>query len=842
MVSIVKDNNLLVLENKWERLEINIDSGLISAYDTNLEKYIFKNSSVSVRLQTISNEMEDMEIIIPQVKDISLSDDYKKTVNVEDITDEIGKGKKVFINQFNVEFQLILTLEITIYDENPGLQFQIFVENNGDPLIFIDLFPLIFDLDLYDSSLGLGIPENWKIFKIGYQSWSNTRIVSPKDSKQERLPSIGWARLTNYNTYNEPIPENQIRSNFFTAIKNDLTNENILFGFLTFKDQLSQFIFNFDSNKKILKSFKARSQADEIIINNNESIKSERLYILFSKDSIENLKQYFKISGEISGAKKWDHIITGFCTWYNYYQNISEDECIKNLIQIKSQKSNIPIEYFQLDDGYQIICGDWPEPTNKKFPNGMKNLVEKIKERGLKPGLWIAPFLVSPISKLYKEHPDWVIKNKNGKPIASCWNPNLYGGSTSNWKMFKGVFKPLYALDTTNPEVQTWLYNLFTKISKEWGFEYIKIDFIYAAALQGVRYEKVTRAQAYRQGIEIIRDAVGDDVFILGCGAPLGPSIGIVNGMRVSCDTAECWESFYSKILEVLFKMPPSLAVLAAMNNNLLLSFMHNNWWINDPDCLMVREKGSKLTLNEVQTEITAIGLTNGLYMISDNLTKLAPNRLKLIKKFIPIDSVNAIPLDLFDAEPIRSKLSLPKLYIREVNSNFDSWYIAGVFNWKDKPINNLNFTISDFGLEPNKKYHFYEYWSEKYLGVFEDQVQLPPLEKHSCHLLRICIVRDIPQLIGSGFHFLQGKAEIKEFLFDETTKKLTIDLNFYGHNKEKFFIYTPTRLYPYGSENEAFNCNCEILKSEPNYMIIQVEFTDNAKLVINLSKGTSIK
>ena len=83
-----------------------------------------------------------------------------------------------------------------------------------------------------------------------------------------------------------------------------------------------------------------------------------------------------------------------------------------------------------------------------------------------------------------------------------------------------------YALDLTHPEVIAWLGDLFHTICDDWGYDYVKIDFIYAGAIDGIRHDpNVTRAQAYRRGLEAIRDAVGNR-FILACGNPIGPSVG----------------------------------------------------------------------------------------------------------------------------------------------------------------------------------------------------------------------------------------------------------------------------------------------------------------------------
>ncbi|MHA1229093.1 MAG: alpha-galactosidase [Candidatus Helarchaeota archaeon] len=406
MVSSSKIDNVLILENKFEKIEINLQLGLFSIFNFEINSYIIKNATTGVVFKTKKEDEESSEETSEKEVFLSLTDRQKKIFETEDIQDEIGKGIKATIRLFNVEHQTILALEIYLYDDTPGIQIQASLTNKFGIKSIYDIYPLLILSSSNQGCIEFGDIEKWRLFKIGYQSWSNTRIMTPFDD--DSLPYISWAKLPHHINYFEKRNYGQIRSNYFTVIKNIESNYNILIGYLSHKDQFTQFIYDFDPITKTFVSFKARSQADGINIEDEETIKSERLFIIISNDEIKNLNTYVKFTSKISEALTWHEIPKGYCTWYNYFQNITEDDCVKNLLQIKSHKSSIPINFFQLDDGYQIICGDWPEPPNKKFPHGMKWLVEKIKDAGLKPGLWIAPFLISPLSKLYKEHPDWV--------------------------------------------------------------------------------------------------------------------------------------------------------------------------------------------------------------------------------------------------------------------------------------------------------------------------------------------------------------------------------------------------------------------------------------------------
>lgn len=116
--------------------------------------------------------------------------------------------------------------------------------------------------------------------------------------------------------------------------------------------------------------------------------------------------------------------MTGWTSWYNYYQNINESIILKNLHSLKNANKNINI--FQIDDGYQTNVGDWLDIDSNKFPNGMKYISDKIHQEGYKSGLWLAPFVCETNSKLFKEHQDWILKDKEGKLVLAG----------SNWSRF----------------------------------------------------------------------------------------------------------------------------------------------------------------------------------------------------------------------------------------------------------------------------------------------------------------------------------------------------------------------------------------------------------------------
>jgi alpha-galactosidase len=137
------------------------------------------------------------------------------------------------------------------------------------------------------------------------------------------------------------------------------------------------------------------------------------------------------------------------------------------------------------------------------------------------------------------------------------------------------------------------------------GVSYLKLDFLYGGAVPGRRHSDVTGAEAYRSGLALIREVVGPDIFLVGCGAPLLPSVGLVDAMRVSPDTFHEGGQDGSTGLRGL--MP-----LAAR------AWQQGRWWVNDPDCLVARP-----TYSERERWADSVRAFGGLASFSDRVAEL---------------------------------------------------------------------------------------------------------------------------------------------------------------------------------------------------------------------------
>mgnify|MGYP005846796759 CR=1 FL=1 len=140
--------------------------------------------------------------------------------------------------------------------------------------------------------------------------------------------------------------------------------------------------------------------------------------------------------------------------------------------------------------------------------------------------------------------------------------------------------------------------------------------------------------------------------------------------MRVSADTGP---TFYPA-----FPLPwwdhgtlPSLRGM--IRNSITRAPMGHRWWHNDPDCLMLGST-TKLTLEEVASSASIVALTCGMLLLSDDLTKVSPARMRILTKIFPMTGVSAVVLDLHSIEDSHGLPTMLRLWCTDVASKRDEY------------------------------------------------------------------------------------------------------------------------------------------------------------------------
>ena len=511
----------------------------------------------------------------------------------EKVNTRWGEGELLELSARLPRNGLQLRLRFLLYQRVTGATLQLFLSNQASsPLTLrevnlIELSP--------PAELNLGPqPLSCKMLINGYHSW-NRSVVEP----------IGRGRrLTSY---------------WNTAFYNPTSKEGVALGWIT--NLKSTNSLNLQSDEQELR-FQARGDFGHRRLSPGEELATDQLLILCGGSPILLLERYARLSYEATGemvstisTTAVPEVPTGWCSWYYYYDRVKEADIIENLNLAAVAFKPFGLQYVQIDDGFQQAAGDWD--TNQKFPHGHRWLTDQIHQQGLKAGLWVAPFAVAEKSSIFKEHTDWLIKDEEGKPLQ-IWENQFWGGR-------------IYGLDATHPEARQWLYQLFHRVVNEWEYDYVKIDFVFFAAQGGVYHLPISPTEACRLGLETIRKAVGEGRFILGCGAPLGPSIGVVDGMRIGQDVSARWESV----------LP---CILATANR----FFFHRRVWFNDPDCLVVRPP---LSFEQAQVWASIVSLSGGMNLFSDRLIQLPEERVRLLQRTLPVYGAAARPIDMWEIE-----------------------------------------------------------------------------------------------------------------------------------------------------------------------------------------------
>ncbi len=422
------------------------------------------------------------------------------------------------------------------------------------------------------------------------------------------------------------------------------------------------------------------------------------------RDAVAMVERFADLVGAGMAARVPAHVPTGWCSWYYFYNRVSEADVLANLEDMVRYRH--PAEYVQVDDGFQSHTGDWLIP-NDKFPSGMKALAARIRAAGYRPGLWLAPFVMHEDSAVLRENSEMALRDTSGETIF-----------VQTWLGRCAV------LDCTHPRSREWLREVVSTVVHDWGYEYLKLDALSFAAQDGARsaYHQpgTTSLQNMRRGLEVIREAAGDETFILGCTCHWGPAIGLVDAMRVGADVKELWEA------------GPEPSVKHAMRTTLQRNWMHGRWWANDPDCLVVRETDTALNEAEVRFLATGIALSGGLVVASDDLPKLGPGRRALALSLFPPAGIAARPGDPSEG-PIPSawRATLP-----------GGRALVGILNWEDE----ARWVVLGEHLLPGEV--AFDAWNGRVLG--KGDVLLHP---HEGTLWQVTAPGTTPRVVGDTGH-----------------------------------------------------------------------------------------
>lgn len=455
-------------------------------------------------------------------------------------------------------------------------------------------------------------------FANGYQAWTTTREFSKKDTFKGLIKAANinkflkhFAGLSGDYHFEKYGEEGKFHAYTYCYFREKGEKEIKLYGSRSERQGFTIFAVDMNGGKFIIKK-----DVEGL------ALKAGQKYEMFDIAVIEGgmddvMDKYFF---DFVGCKKpaIKHL-SGYTSWYNYFQNISEEIILRDLNGLDRASDEVNI--FQVDDGYQQAVGDWLLIDEKKFPNGMKYIADAIHDKGYKAGIWLAPFSAQVSSKLAKEHPDWLLThNRNGKKMLGCQG---WGGA--------------YTLDIYNPDVRAYIKEVFDTVLNEWGFDMVKLDFLYSQCIEP-RNGK-TRGEIMCDGVDFLREVCGDK-WILGCGVPIGACMGIFDACRISCDASKNWKFKLEKGVDVN-ALVASIRINCenpssqnAIINTVFRNHLDGRAFCNDPDVFFLRDININYTWEQKLLHGKINTVCGNVLFVSDNAGDFDDERIGYLKEF----------------------------------------------------------------------------------------------------------------------------------------------------------------------------------------------------------------
>ncbi len=443
---------------------------------------------------------------------------------------------------------------------------------------------------------------------------------------------------------------------------------------------------------------------------------------------------------------------TGWCSW-DAGASTSQKALYANLEAMKANRlDEYGLRFVQLDDGWQEgerCSGRW-WPRLDCFPDGMEGVAQHIRALGFVPGLWIGPF---------------------GEDSGQTNQKTLFADGKSG------------GYDLSSPQFKEYLSTELSRIVADWGFRYLKADFLSHGRTAS---RTVPSEVAFREAVQLMEEAMRPyQGYLLTCINHEWLTVGWTDGQRLGNDV-------HGGDLTGLY---PTL------KNWPRRYFSNMNFWVGDPDALHV-----DLPTDEQSRVWTSfVALAGGATMSGDNLPRLLPARIEILKKALPAQGITARPCDLFD-RPVGWAPKFPRIWDCKVRkAGVGAWDVVGLFNWtvdakrgkEEWSGENQELTLDlarHLGLPAAKRYLVYDFWRRAYLGAFSKRLQVA-LAPASCRVLVIREESSVPQFLGDDRHVVNGAEGPQRIRWDPNGKTLSGITESVRNIPYIFFLHIPSGL-----------------------------------------------
>jgi hypothetical protein len=532
----------------------------------------------------------------------------------------------------------------------------------------------------------------------------------------------------------------------YLAVVDPATRAGVVGGWLT-HDRGSGVVFSPVTNGTV--QMEARVDYGRLRIKPGASSRTETFILGFFDDARLGLEAYADAVAKHYSIKLPPQP-AGYCTWYADKHAAACDE--KHIVELAEfaakELKPFGFDFVQIDDNWQAgVSTNGPKRVftthraDGPYPGGMKATAANIAKLGLTPGIWFMPFAGTHYDPFFAEHQNWFATGPDGKPFETRW-----GGT---------------CLDMTQPGPREYLRNLVRRIAHEWGYKIFKMDGLWTGTATRLMYVNngyaddqigeatlhdpdKTHIEAFRDGLKLVREAAGPDVFLLGCCVSqnmrsFGGSFGLLDAMRVGPDTGA-----------------GHIGAPHASRNY----FLHGRVWQNDPDCVSVR---ARTPLDQARVNASFTAIAGHLFYNSDWMPDLPAERLDILKRTIPAHGLLPRPVDLFENDPAR-------VWLLTDTRRSPRRDVVALFNWDSKKPAMISCAPDRLGLPAAKEYVAFDFWANKFVPPFRGQLSatLPPA---SCRVLAVRPATAHPQLLSTSRHVTQGMVDVLEEKWDAATR-----------------------------------------------------------------------
>jgi alpha-galactosidase len=724
-----------------------------------------------------------------------------RSATVSAFSDRLGSGRCMTVDCRDPDKRLDMQVEVVVYDRRPIVTIEAHCANVSSADVVVESLE---PLRVVASEGGtLRVPGVAVCVTSGEMFYDAGRVHAfAADPPASVRPPVKGVRLVNESVASgHPTVASWWNVGLFSGYDRD----GVVLGYLESTRALGLVLVARTGDGEV--AFLGEAvYAPPITLRPGKSIGSNRFMLSVAATPYAALEQHADAVGTVQDARTRS-IVNGWCSWFYTLDKVSEDEVLWNTAFAANHLRGFGLEYVQVDDGYQRSLGDWQ--GNERFPHGMQWLAERIKAHGFKPGLWIAPYVISEASDVFRQHPDWLARRRDG----SLQRVGNWDNESS--EAAKAEVTKRYCLDITHPEAANWLRDLFATIARRWGYEMIKIDFVAWSILAVERYHDPTlsSAEVYRRGLEIMRAAAGEDCHILDCG-PANTTVGLVDSMRAEADinygyAAAAWKQY--------FEDPACSAAAAAKRY-----YFHRRTWVTDVDHVCI----DLLTVEQAQAAATLVALSGGNTISGDRLLDLDAAKLDILKKIMPSFGQAAIPVDLLDAD-------ISTTFVLRVERPFASWSVVALFNPDLDAAVERRFSLRRLGLDPATTYLAFDFWRQRLVGEITNDLALT-IRPGSVTLLALHVATGAPQLLSTSRHVAQGAIELEDVRWNAGDGALSGVSTGPTRTEHDVFVYVPgNRPWAWGGGKSLVrdHAGYSLRLVDPNVVRVHVRFEDETRV-----------